>query len=839
MLNKDLHRQKLINILKDIFESDIWKYLAFKWWTACYFLHSLDRFSTDLDFDLIWNIENIDKKLEKILLKHWKLKKWNKIILSYGDNEDNIKIDISRNIRKSNNYETVNLFWIDIKVQDKATIFANKLIALTDRNSLANRDFYDIYFFFKNNFEINEEVIKERTSQEEWKKNNNSKLDFLSKNEYFKYLQYFIENEIPKNHKILDGLWEVLQDEKHKSFVKNKLLNELLIILKDKQKFDYIENWIIITKSLFVDYKEFPKVAWWKQNSIDTYKKIKWLESEEQEITIMELGQKVEDLVWEYFLKVEWVERLDVFWDNSAFDNQNEDDTDMIIIQESYKEKRERNLKQTIEAIKNKEPLIYQPWFLIDNLFVRWDYLKLNANWKYDLYEVKAKTWVRKDKIFEWNKNKNVWELEDKFLYDISFQKYVINKVLEKENLWELWEFYFAYLNWNYKKSWSIELKKIIILDEVNTKKEVVLEWEENEKIIEISDYLLSPLIIEESIKSIKNELILNEEEFNKIHTFSWSKYLEYFWKDREFWTIFWKWLTSPKAVKELYKIWKTNLEDLTLEEQELFNKTDGSIWGARQYIINYLKAKKTWKDIIDKESIKLELDDLKYPICFYDYESCSVPVPFLDNVSPYQHAMVQYSMHKVYEDWKIEHFGWVLVWTWEKSVKQIDIKNNKNKVDFESEKVITWWYKDLLLEFLKDIWDDLDKTFIVWYSPFENTRNKEIAETFSDLKKSFEMINQNTYDLMDIFSKWYYYSLKCKWSNSIKYVLPALVPEMSYKDMEVPNWLIAMQTLNQIIEWKITWDEKEKQIKNLLIYCGQDSLAMYRIYERIIESLI
>ncbi len=595
---------------------------------------------------------------------------------------------------------------------------------------------------------------------------------------------------------------------------------------------------MLITKSLFVDYKEFPKVAWWKQNSIDTYKKIKWLESEEQEINIMELGQKVEDLVWEYFLKVEWVERLDVFWDNSAFDNQNEDDTDMIIIQESHKEKREKNLKRTIEAIKNKEPLIYQPWFLIDNLFVRWDYLKLNTNWNYDLYEVKAKTWVRKDKTHEKIKYKKIWELEDKFMSDISFQKYVINKVLNTEWLWEIENFYYIYLNPEYKKDWEINLRKIIVLDQVDIEKTISLEWEKTTKDFIRQDYLLTPWVIEATIKQMREELSLSEIEFNKIHTFSWSKYLEYCGKDREFWTIYWKWLTSPSAVKQLHYDWKTILDELNKDEQILFNKTDWTIWDARQYIINYLKAKNTWKDIIDKESIKLELDDLKYPICFYDYESCSVPIPFLDNVSPYQHAVVQYSMHKVYEDWKIEHFGWVLVGTWEKSVKQIEIKDNKNKVDFESEKIITWWYKDLLDEFVADIWDDLDKTFIVWYSPFENTRNKEVAETFPDLKEAFEMINQNTYDLMDIFAKWYYYSLKCKWSNSIKYVLPALVPEMTYADMEVPNWLVAMQTLNQIIEWKIAWDEKEKQIKNLLLYCGQDSLAMYRIYERIISYL-
>jgi hypothetical protein len=33
----------------------------------------------------------------------------------------------------------------------------------------------------------------------------------------------------------------------------------------------------------------------------------------------------------------------------------------MIIIGESYRQKRERNLKRTIEEIKNKAPLIYQP----------------------------------------------------------------------------------------------------------------------------------------------------------------------------------------------------------------------------------------------------------------------------------------------------------------------------------------------------------------------------------------------------------------------------------------------------------------------------------------------
>ncbi len=37
MLNKDLHRKIMYEILQDIFTSELWKNLAFKGWTACYF----------------------------------------------------------------------------------------------------------------------------------------------------------------------------------------------------------------------------------------------------------------------------------------------------------------------------------------------------------------------------------------------------------------------------------------------------------------------------------------------------------------------------------------------------------------------------------------------------------------------------------------------------------------------------------------------------------------------------------------------------------------------------------------------------------------------------------
>lgn len=219
MLNKELHRTILFKLVKDIFSSNIGKYLAFKWGTACYFLHNLDRFSTDLDFDLLDAAQNIDTDIVQIARKYGTVKKGNKLIISYWEKDINIKIDISRKIRKNNKYEIVNFYWTDIKVQDKSTIFANKIVALYERYT--NRDIYDVNFFLNHLFPLNENIINERTGKtmkkvlEEIK----SKLQ-----------------KLPKWYKILDWLWEVL-DENQKTFVKQKLLPELIWIID--MKIDY------------------------------------------------------------------------------------------------------------------------------------------------------------------------------------------------------------------------------------------------------------------------------------------------------------------------------------------------------------------------------------------------------------------------------------------------------------------------------------------------------------------------------------------------------------------------------------------------------------------------
>ena len=207
-------------ILQDIFSSTLGKSIAFKWGTACYFFHSLDRFSTDLDFDLLEKRDDIDDIVWTILKKYGTVKKNPyTMVLSYWESDVNIKVDINRKVIHTNTYEIKNFYGLDIRVQDRWTIFANKLVAMTERNT--NRDIYDIYFFIQNTFPINEKVIQERT----WKN-------------FKEFLDVVIEKleKLPKNYKILDGIGEVLT-EKQKYFVKEKLIWELLKLLYLKRDF--------------------------------------------------------------------------------------------------------------------------------------------------------------------------------------------------------------------------------------------------------------------------------------------------------------------------------------------------------------------------------------------------------------------------------------------------------------------------------------------------------------------------------------------------------------------------------------------------------------------------
>lgn len=227
-LNIITHKNILIKILKDIYtDSTIGPILGFKGGTTAYLFYGLNRFSVDLDFDLL-DLEKEDyvfKQIKKILenygpVKEARKKKFNLFYtLSYKEKEEgaqNIKVEINRRDFGSK-YEVKSYLGISMKVMVKEDMFANKLVAMFERIGKTNRDLYDVWFFLKNDWPVNKEIIEKRTDMK-----------------FKEFLEKCVKEieKLPEKG-ILAGMGELL-DEKTKTWAKKNLKKDLLFLLKLK-----------------------------------------------------------------------------------------------------------------------------------------------------------------------------------------------------------------------------------------------------------------------------------------------------------------------------------------------------------------------------------------------------------------------------------------------------------------------------------------------------------------------------------------------------------------------------------------------------------------------------
>lgn len=227
MFDLKTHKIILLQILKEIYtDTSLGPLLGFKGGTAGYLFYDLGRFSVDLDFDLLDEKQShlVFGKIGEILDKFGRVKdkreKRNTLffILSYSEKARNIKVEISqRNFGSS--FELKNYLGISMLVMVKKDMLANKLVAMLERKNIAHRDIYDVWFFMKNNWPVNEGIIKKRTG--------------LSLKDYLKKCLSFLESLSDKN--ILAGMGELL-DDKTKIWVKKNLRTDFIFLIKLRLK---------------------------------------------------------------------------------------------------------------------------------------------------------------------------------------------------------------------------------------------------------------------------------------------------------------------------------------------------------------------------------------------------------------------------------------------------------------------------------------------------------------------------------------------------------------------------------------------------------------------------
>ena len=218
---------------------------------------------------------------------------------------------------------------------------------------------------------------------------------------------------------------------------------------------------------------------------------------------------------------------------------------------------------------------------------------------------------------------------------------------------------------------------------------------------------------------------------------------------------------------------------------------------------LKYLQSYRTQTPIIDKNAIKNELNKLEYPLYFLDFETDGPAIPRFDGMRPFEQFPFQFSCHKLEESGELEHF-WFL---------HTDMDDPRRDI---SESLVNTL--------------GTNGSIIAYNAPFEIRFIKNLAQWFPDLATDLLTMVDRFWDQLPIFRN-HYIDYRFLGSASIKYVLPVLVPRLSYADLNVSGGTEAQATWNTMIQTKDA-DLKMQLTDNLLEYCGQDTYAMVEIHK-------
>ena len=214
----------------------------------------------------------------------------------------------------------------------------------------------------------------------------------------------------------------------------------------------------------------------------------------------------------------------------------------------------------------------------------------------------------------------------------------------------------------------------------------------------------------------------------------------------------------------------------------------------------------------IDREKIACFLKSLSWPLYFLDFESFQPAVPLYDNTSPYEQIVFQYSLHFI-------------------EAEGGELKHREYLAQPGGDP-----RRGVAEQLCRDI--PRDVCTLAYNMSFEKGRIKKLAGLYPDLADHLMNIHDHIVDLMVPFQKQYYYTRAMEGSYSIKYVLPALFPddpELDYHNLEGVHNGAEASSAFEIME-NLPPQEREQMRVNLLKYCGLDTYAMVKVWEKLCQ---
>lgn len=210
-------------------------------------------------------------------------------------------------------------------------------------------------------------------------------------------------------------------------------------------------------------------------------------------------------------------------------------------------------------------------------------------------------------------------------------------------------------------------------------------------------------------------------------------------------------------------------------------------------------------REVVVGPGLRAALAGWSSPMAFLDLETISPAVPAWRGCRPYQPVPVQMSCH-VLSARKLTHFEWL-------ASRSSDPREGLARA---------------VLSACAGA-----RTVVTYNASFERSRLLDLAAALPKLRRELQALAGRLTDLLQVVRDHVYHPA-FGGSFSLKSVLPALVPKLSYEGLTIANGTAASCELERLL---VGTDEpdasaKETTRRALLAYCGRDTLGMVRIYQ-------
>lgn len=218
-------------------------------------------------------------------------------------------------------------------------------------------------------------------------------------------------------------------------------------------------------------------------------------------------------------------------------------------------------------------------------------------------------------------------------------------------------------------------------------------------------------------------------------------------------------------------------------------------------------------KEAVERNGLVIEpslgeaLRSLQHPVGFLDFETVARAIPVWNGLAPWGKVPVQFSYHEERDDGEYVHVAWL--------------------ADGPGDP------REGVARSLVDACANAGS--IVCYGSFERQQIRHLTQAVPQLSGALEDVEGRLFDLQAAIKDAMYHPAFAG-SFSIKNVLPAMLPDLSYDDLTIADGETATAEIARLLlrSESMSVGEREQLRRDLLAYCERDTLAMVKLTENL-----